>query len=214
MCNNVVCQLKRYNVKQSVISTFVSIAPYFESLQSAQCGTCLTWSHSFACNPHVSLEVEWTILHLLPSWRASSLFGRCSFPVPLRVEDWVGLDSDRRNEGALTRHWMSSDVIYLWTYFQLFVKSDIIHTVNSVYTGCTIKNTAFGQILPVSPQMQRILKLHLHFFADKFSGCMYICSKFHYNLIKGNAKFHVLCLLSHISYLSKVCRICCKNIHV
>ena len=46
-------------------------------------------SHSFACHPHVYLQMEWTILHLLPSHRASPHFGRYLFPIPQRVGGWV-----------------------------------------------------------------------------------------------------------------------------
>jgi len=49
-------------------------------------------SHSFTCNLHVYPCMEWAILSVFPSCRASPYFGEYSFPSPLRVGDWVGLE--------------------------------------------------------------------------------------------------------------------------
>ena len=55
-------------------------------------------SHSFTCHPHVSPQVEWPYLPVLPSHRASPYFGWYSFPTLLRVGGWVGL-------GGLMKYW-------------------------------------------------------------------------------------------------------------
>jgi len=47
-------------------------------------------SYILTCHPRVYLHVEWAILPLLPSRRASPHFGRYSFSVPPRIEGWVG----------------------------------------------------------------------------------------------------------------------------
>ena len=54
-------------------------------LKGSQIFTCQ------CCHPHAYPRMEWAILPLLPSRRASSHFGRYSFPVPQRVGGWVGL---------------------------------------------------------------------------------------------------------------------------
>jgi len=59
-------------------------------------------SHSFTCHPHVYPRVELVILPLLPNRSASPHFGRYSFPVPLRVEGWVGLGGWLHTEEGVT----------------------------------------------------------------------------------------------------------------
>ena len=58
-------------------------------------------SHSFTCHPHVYPQVKWTILPLLPSRRASPHCGRYSFPVPLGVGGWVGLNPSLNQRSAV-----------------------------------------------------------------------------------------------------------------
>jgi len=48
-------------------------------------------SHSFTCHRHVYPHMEWAILPLLPSHRASTDFGRYSLPIQHRIGGWVGL---------------------------------------------------------------------------------------------------------------------------
>ena len=57
-------------------------------------------SHSFTCHQHVYPLVEWTIpaFNPQPQRVVSPHVGWYSFPVPLRVEGWVGLN-------GLVKHW-------------------------------------------------------------------------------------------------------------
>jgi len=58
-------------------------------------------SHSFTCHPHVYPHMEWDILPLLPSRRASTHFGQYSFPVPRGVGGWVRLGGLVKHRGGL-----------------------------------------------------------------------------------------------------------------
>jgi len=57
-------------------------------------------SHRFTWHPHVYLQMEWVIMPLLFSRRASPKFGRYSFSVAQRVGGWVGLGG-----------WLHTDVV-------------------------------------------------------------------------------------------------------
>ena len=104
------CKVKYSKVKQDIC-----IAPYSE------CDTHLYFkcsgmarvsdgSHSFTCHPNVCPRMNWAILPLLASRRASPHFGWYSFFVQLRVGGWVGLGGWLYNEVTEDGH-LSHDII-------------------------------------------------------------------------------------------------------
>jgi len=66
-------------------------------------GTCYTWDHTDLPATHTCRWNE-PYLPLLPSHRASPHFGCYSFPVPLRVGDWVGLVFLGKAVSPISRH--------------------------------------------------------------------------------------------------------------
>jgi len=62
---------------------------WYSSLERSSVARVNEGSLSFTCRSHVYPQMEWAILPLLPSRRASPHFGRS--PDPLRVGGWVGL---------------------------------------------------------------------------------------------------------------------------